>query len=65
MQSPVVLSFRKRLSNRGYTRISIVRACDPFGRWDGSTYMVSANDPLTNTRLTCRYNISQMFNALR
>lgn len=65
MQNPVALSFRKRLSNRGYTHISIVRACDSFGRWDGFTYMVYANEPLANMRVTCRYNTSQMFHAFR
>ena len=65
MQSPVVLSFRKRLSNRGYTCISIVRDLDPFGRWDGSTYKVYANEPLANMRVICCYDICQMSASFR
>lgn len=54
MQPNCVLAFRKRLSNLGYTNISIKRVASP----DGIYYFVSACEPLCHQVVSSLFPIS-------
>lgn len=56
MQNSVLLAFRKRCKNRGYTNIHITK-------FNETTYVVSAVEPLSKTTVQAIYDIST-FNSL-
>ena len=52
MQNTILLAFRKRLKNRGYTNISICRCKD-----HNNCYVCTCNEPLSNTPVRCEYSL--------
>lgn len=58
MQNKILLSFRKRLKNRGYTEISIYQS-----KYNPQNYIVRAREPLSNQFITCEYPLLK-FNEL-
>lgn len=57
-QLPVVMSFRKRLSNRGYQSISICKL-------KSGNYCVSALEPLSSQRVSVEMSLYQLFHSMR
>lgn len=64
MQDHILLAFRKRAKNRGYTNIHIVQARDRFGPIK-DYYIVSAVDPLSGSFVQASYSILQFHSLLR
>ncbi len=60
MQSPIVMSFRKRLKKRGYTDVCIKRKKD-----DINCYIVMAVDPLASVLVTVEYTLGMMDRSFR
>ncbi len=58
MQNKILLSFRKRLKNRGYNEISIYQ-----NKLNPQNYIVRAREPLSNQFITCEYPLLK-FNEL-
>ncbi len=58
MQHRILLAFRKRLKNRGYTEISIYQS-----KFYPQNYIVRAREPLSNQFITCEYPLLK-FNEL-
>lgn len=58
MQNKILLSFRKRLKNRGYTEISIFQS-----KYNPQNYIVRTREPLSNQFITCEYPLLK-FNEL-
>lgn len=58
MQHRILLAFRKRLKNRGYTEISIYQS-----KFHPQNYIVMAREPLSNQFITCEYPLLK-FNEL-
>lgn len=56
MQPNYVLAFRKRLSNRGYTDISIYSGTGHFPDW----YRVCATEPLSGKRIDVILSVNQI-----
>lgn len=65
MQCPVLLAFRKRLSNRGYTDIHIRRAVDDDGKIKPDRYVVTAVEPLSETVVSVEYSVIHLANMFR
>ena len=63
MQSPTIMAFRKRLSNRGYTDISIKR--EMSYHLQSFFYLVIAREPLSNSFVRCKLTISDMDKKFR
>ena len=61
MQSPIVMSFRKRLKKRGYTDISI-KGVTVHNKYE---YIVSAIEPLAKTRVSREYSLIAMDNSFK
>jgi hypothetical protein len=61
MQKPVVMAFRKRLSKRGYERISIKRLI--YGYDD--VFVVTAVEPLSGSFVKAEYSIIRMDRSFR
>ncbi|WMJ23338.1 hypothetical protein RBG61_01365 [Paludicola sp. MB14-C6] len=59
-QNTTVMSFRKRLTKRGYKDISIKVIKDV-----ADTYKISAVEPLGGTLIQANYNIIAMYNSFR
>ena len=57
-QNTIVMAFRKRLSKRGYTDISIYRL-------HGDEYQVKAREPLANQIVVVRLQRMQMHYLMR
>ena len=64
MQCPTIMSFRKRLSNRGYSYISIKRIrCYHFN--NSGTYKVCAIEPLSKSLVSCDLSVIDMDKLFR
>lgn len=63
MQDIVVGAFRKRLSKRGYSYISIKRVRSPF--ISSERYIVSAREPLAYELVTVELTIEAMYHMFR
>jgi hypothetical protein len=61
MQLPVIMAFRKRLKNWGYTEISIKRV----DKNNAQNYTVKAVEPLSGTTVSCEKNIVSMHHLFR
>lgn len=59
MQSPVIMAFRKRMKKRGYYDISI------FKDKISEIYLVSAVEPLANSRVKAPLSLIDMHNMFR
>lgn len=59
MQHRILLAFRKRLKNRGYTEISIYQSKFHPQNY----YIVRVREPLSNQFITCEYPLLK-FNEL-
>lgn len=63
MQDIVVGAFRKRLSKRGYSYISIKRIRGPFIK--DERYIVSAREPLAYELVSVELTIEAMYHMFR
>lgn len=63
MQDIVVGAFRKRLSKRGYSNISIKRVRSPF--ISSERYLVSAREPLAFEFVSVELSIESMYHMFR
>jgi hypothetical protein len=61
MQSPTLMSFRKRLYVRGYREISITR----LEKGNDQIFKVNAIEPLSGTVVSCEYDIAKMNRAFK
>ena len=64
MQDTILLAFRKRAKNRGYTNIHIVQARDRCGIIKDH-YTVLAVDPLSGSYVKATYSLLQFQSLLR
>lgn len=60
MQHRILLAFRKRLKNRGYTNISICRS-----KTIQDNYIVTAREPLANVKVSIEYSLSTFSHLMR
>lgn len=66
MQSPVLLAFRKRLKNRGYTQISIKRCNKPDDVIDNDDYYcVTAVEPLAGAEVSLISALTSFHSMMR
>lgn len=63
MQDIVIGAFRKRLSKRGYSYISIKRVRHPLLHSD--RYLVSAREPLAFQSVSVELTIEEMYHMFR
>lgn len=65
MQCPILLAFRKRLSNRGYTDIHIKQARYHCGSVKKDFYIVTACEPLTKTIVSGEFHVITLYYLMR
>ena len=65
MQDKILLAFRKRLKNRGYTDISIYRVAVIEDGFRKLKYQVSCKEPLNKTPVIVTHELIQFHYLLR
>lgn len=63
MQNLIVLAFRKRLKNRGYTKVSILQIKN--SKSPAERYLIRAVEPLAGTLVERKCGLAYMSEAFR
>lgn len=64
-QSPVIMAFRKRLKNAGYTEVSIVSLADETAKAAQRQYSVRAKEPLAGEIVRRQCTEIEMYHMFR